>query len=129
MAIKTCGYFPIAEMTRSIFWGRKIVRRMGLYFGTDAFRQLCVLSVLKQWLPQNPGKILIIGDGPGILGAFLYKHWPKSEINLLDLGATLTIQAQNLTKAFPDAAHQEGLGGGGGGWVSVYSGRESLFGC
>jgi len=122
IASKTCCYFPITEMTRAIFWGREIVRSMGLYFGPDAFRQLCVLRLLKQWLPQEPRKILVIGDGPGILSAFFHKTWPQAEIVLIDLGATLAIQAQNLTQAFPKAGHQEGLrewGGGGRGYVML----------
>lgn len=107
MSVKTCCYFPMTEMTRSIFWGRKIVKSMGLYFGSDAFRQLCVLSILKERLPKELKRILVIGDGPGILSAFLHETFPQAEIILVDLGATLAIQAQNLTKAFPRAGHRE----------------------
>jgi len=128
IASKTCCYFPITEMTRAIFWGREIVRSMGLYFGPDAFRQLCVLRLLKQWLPQEPRKILVIGDGPGILSAFFHKTWPQAEIVLIDLGATLAIQAQNLTQAFPKAGHQEGLREWGGGMsFGIFRQKESLF--
>jgi len=101
-------YFPDWEMIRWLVLGRSVVKSMGLHFGRDAFRQLCVLRTIKKNLPVVPAKILVIGDGPGILGAFLHKTWPKAEIVMVDLGVTLTIQAHNLIRAFPEAQHCEG---------------------
>jgi len=108
--IKTIFYFPIKEMASLILWGRQIVRKMNLYFGQDAFRHLCVLILLKKNLPSVPRKILIIGDGPGILSALFHETWPEAQIFLIDLGVTLAIQAQNLTRAFPGTSHKEGVG-------------------
>jgi len=124
--LKTLFYFSPKKMFGLIRWGRPIVKSMGLYFGTDAYRQLCVLSVLKDRLPQDLRRILVIGDGPGILSAFLSKTWPEAEIVLVDLGATLAIQAQNLTRAFPQSSHWEGfIGGRQGGFRYVPA--ERLF--
>lgn len=108
--LKTFLYFPNKEMARLILWGRQIVQRMNLYFGQDAFRHLCVLVLLKKNLPSAPRKILVIGDGPGILSAYLHSTWPETQIFLVDLGVTLAIQAQNLTRVFPEASHKEVVG-------------------
>jgi len=85
---------------------RELVRRMGLFFSQDAFRQACTRSFLREHIAQlRVENILIIGDGHGILAALLHQEYPQANIFLIDLGATLFFQAWYLQRAFPDAVH------------------------
>jgi len=101
---------------RGLFWellkARRTVRKMGLFFSTDAFRHVCTMCLLKTKLTSPPGTVALIGDGPGIMSAFLRETWPSARLILIDLGATLAVQAQNLEKAYPKDFHV--LAGGGG---------------
>lgn len=95
---------------------RTVVRKMGLHFSQDAFRQACTAWFLGRanvgGTIDEPGTILIIGDGHGILSALLHDRFPSARVMLVDLGATLLFQAAYLTKAFPSAVHA--LAGEGG---------------
>jgi hypothetical protein len=85
---------------------RAIVERMGLVFSQDAFRQACTLNLLTRHLSTvaPPGRILVIGDGHGILSALLHARYPDARIFLADLGSVLLFQAYHLSRAYPDAA-------------------------
>ena len=56
-------------------------------------------------LNNSPNRILIIGDGHGILSALLHMQYPKAQIFLVDLGAVLLFQSHYLNAVFP-SAHQ-----------------------
>lgn len=92
-------------LINDIIAGYKTVRSMGLPFSQDAFRQVCTLHLIKKKLEKilNPQRILVIGDGPGILSALLFKQFPDAQIILADLGQVLFFQSYQLKKAFPDA--------------------------
>jgi hypothetical protein len=83
---------------------KELVQRMGLSFSQDAFRQVCTLNILVRQMGKNEkaDRILVIGDGHGILSALLHTHYPNARIFLADLGSVLFFQAYHLHKAFPD---------------------------
>jgi trans-aconitate methyltransferase len=85
---------------------------MGLFFSTDVFRHVCTMCLLKTKLKSPPSTVALIGDGPGIMSAFLHETWPSARLILIDLGATLAVQAQNLEKAYPKDVHVVAGGGG-----------------
>lgn len=89
---------------------KNVVHQMGLHFSHDAFRQTCTEWFLSRAIENDaagrePGTILVIGDGHGILSALLHIRFPAARIFLIDLGATLLFQAAYLAKAFPSATH------------------------
>lgn len=85
---------------------KHVVARMGLEFSQDAFRQVCTLNLLASRLSAGvpPDRILVIGDGHGILSALLHSRYPTAQIFLADLGSVLLFQAYHLHKAYPDAS-------------------------
>ena len=91
-------------LLKDVIVGYKTVGKMGLPFSQDAFRQVCTLHLIKQKLKNVllPKKILVIGDGPGILSALLHTQFPNAQIILADLGQVLFFQSYQLRKAFPD---------------------------
>lgn len=99
-------------LIRELPHARKTVLKMGLCFSTDAFRHVCTMCFLKAKLKIPPGTVALIGDGPGILSALLHETWPSAQLILIDLGATLAVQAQNLEKAYPKDTHVLAAGGG-----------------
>jgi len=99
------------ELFAEMLQARKIVRKMELFFSADAFRHLCTIYFLKTKLKRPPSTVVLIGDGPGIMTAFFHETWPSARLILIDLGATLAVQAQNLEKAYPKDLHV--LAGGG----------------
>ena len=94
----------VPGLTKRVRDAKTVVRRMGLWFSQDAFRQVCTLTLIeKQLAPMaTPKRILIIGDGPGILSALLHASYPSAEIFLIDLGSVLFFQAYNHHRGFPD---------------------------
>jgi len=93
-------------ISRHLKSSKEIVKKMGLHFSLDAFRQVCTLSFLVNHLGSKnyPSRILVIGDGHGILSALLHAQYPKSQIFLIDLGAVLLFQSHYLNMAFPYAS-------------------------
>jgi len=87
-------------------YAKRVVDRMGLIFSQDAFRQVCTVNLLYHYLntEKAPERILIIGDGYGVLSALLHTLYPNSRLFLVDLGSVLFFQACHLQRAFPKAA-------------------------
>ena len=83
---------------------KKIVRKMGLSFSQDAFRQVCTVNLLKKHFTERDKiyNFFVIGDGPGILSAILHVCFPNARIILADLGSVLFFQSIQLNKAFPE---------------------------
>jgi hypothetical protein len=81
-------------LSKEIKRSKVILTKMGLPFSNDGFRQVCTLNFLKNKLKVigKPGKILIIGDGNGILSGLLHDAFPESNIYLIDLGPVLFFQ-------------------------------------
>lgn len=87
---------------------KKTVRLMGLTFSQDALRQAYTCYFLKKHISENSiniKKILLIGDGHGILAALMSQQFPDAKIFLMDLGVTLFFQAYYLSKIFPQKQH------------------------
>lgn len=87
---------------------QKMVRKMGLSFSQDAFRQACVAGFLKTHLEKQTvvvKNILLIGDGHGILSALMSELFPDAKIFLIDLGQTLFFQSYYLGNTFPEKKH------------------------
>jgi hypothetical protein len=99
------AYLGLPGLRQNVRGAKGVVQRMGLVFSQDAFRQVCTLNLLVRQMQttQNPERILIIGDGHGILSALLHTCYPSARIFLADLGSVLFFQSYHLHKAFPDA--------------------------
>lgn len=84
-------------------------RAMGLAVSLDGFRQLCTLDLLMQPVAattlHRPLRVLIIGDGFGVLSCLVKSEFPDASIVLVDLGQTLLFQASYCPKAHPDRRH------------------------
>lgn len=93
------------DSRQDVVHARATVERMGLVFSQDAFRQACTLNLLASHLGSvAPERILVIGDGHGILSALLHVRYPNARIFLAHLGPVLLFQAHHLYRAFPDVA-------------------------
>jgi hypothetical protein len=71
---------------------KKIVASMGLVFSQDALRQACTCFFINKHIQErglDAKRILIMGDGHGILAALLSVKFPQAAIYLIDLGQTL----------------------------------------
>ena len=99
------AYLGLPGLRNDIREAKGVVQRMGLAFSQDAFRQVCTLNLLVRQMQTSkaPDRILIIGDGHGILSALLHTQYPDARIFLADLGSVLFFQAYHLGKAFQDA--------------------------
>lgn len=95
----------LPNLRRDVREAKEVIRRMGLVFSQDAFRQVCTLNLLARQMQtmQAPKRVLIIGDGHGILSALIHSRFPTARIVLIDLGSVLFFQAYHLYKAFPGA--------------------------
>lgn len=89
---------------------RRVVRRMGLPFSYDVFRQACTLSLLADRLGE---RVVCIGDGYGVLGAAIREFAPHVQVTFVDLGKTLLFQAYYSSKAHPNCQHVHVLDAGG----------------
>lgn len=100
------SYLSLPGLRQDVRDAKAVVARMGLAFSLDAFRQTCTLNLLASHLSSEgvPERILIIGDGHGILSALFHHHYPTARIFLADLGSVLFFQAYHLHKAYPDAS-------------------------
>jgi SAM-dependent methyltransferase len=86
---------------------RTVCRMMGADPTFDAFRQACTLSLIMKYLPgsNQRRRVLIIGDGHGLLAALVKHAWPNAQVTLVDLGRTLLFQTVNLQRAYPGSRH------------------------
>jgi hypothetical protein len=98
-------YLAMPDLRQDVRDAKEVVAKMGLAFSADAFRQACTLNFLASQLKSGapPDRILVIGDGHGILSALLHRRYPAAQIFLADLGSVLFFQAYHLHKAYPDA--------------------------
>jgi hypothetical protein len=93
------------NLRRDIAGASDVIARMGLAFSQDAFRQVCTFNLLTKYFTlDQPDRILVIGDGHGILSALLHQRYPAAQIFLVDLGSVLFFQAYHLHKAYTDAS-------------------------
>jgi len=93
----------MAGLKKDIVQAKKLIKRMGLVFSQDAFRQVCSLNFIREKLKPviTPRKILIIGDGYGILSGLLHNEYPDACIYMIDLGPMLFFQSFYLNKLYP----------------------------
>lgn len=98
-------YLAMPGLRQDVRDAKEVVAQMGLAFSGDAFRQACTLNLVASQLKSgaSPDRILVIGDGHGILSALLHRRYPTAQIFLADLGSVLFFQAYHLYKAYPDA--------------------------
>lgn len=83
---------------------RRLLDRMGLDMTFDTFRHAHVVELLSRSV-SDAKRVLLIGDGFGIVGAMLKQMWPDAQIVFIDLGRTLAFQAFYCGRAFPTARH------------------------
>jgi len=68
----------------------------------DVFRQACTAAFLAPHLSLRlPERILLIGDGYGLLGALLKRRYSGAQIVFVDLGRTLIFQVHHVGRALP----------------------------
>jgi SAM-dependent methyltransferase len=91
-----------------------VAQRMGQSATFDAFRQACTLELLDRHAATRTGagpRVLVIGDGHGILSALLKDRWPDARLTLVDLGRTLLFQTLNCQRAYPALEHGIAIAG------------------
>ncbi len=94
------------ELIELIGVSHRVLKRMGLYFTYDCFRQLCAWHLISQKLKNKRNlKIINIGDGYGFLSAFIKEMMPDAKICLVDLGKTLLFQAHYCFSAHSNYSH------------------------
>lgn len=86
---------------------KPLVRRMQLDPTFDVFRQGCTAAFLAEHVEGfgNLKRILLIGDGYGVLGALLKTLCPGAQIVFIDLGQTLLFQSHHVALAHPERTH------------------------
>ncbi len=90
-----------------------LCRQMGLTFTQDAFRQVCSLALIDRHLSsvqrEKQLRVIMIGDGYGLLASLVKERFPNSTIILVDVGKVLLFQAFYCQKAHPDKVHESVL--------------------
>lgn len=88
---------------------KTVCDRMGLDTTHTVFRQVCTIELINRYLstivPEERLRIIVIGDGIGVLSALFREVVPNSSITLVDLGKTLLYQAYHCGLAHPDKQH------------------------
>ena len=88
----------------------RLCKRMGLDPTFNVFRQVCTVELLERHVhrctPDDRLRILVIGDGTGVLAALLKEVHPTSSICLVDIGKALLFQAYHCQRAHPDKVHR-----------------------
>jgi hypothetical protein len=85
---------------------RQTTRKARLVFNQDAVRQAMTVAFLESHLRgETLRRILLIGDGYGVLGAALAHRYPSAQVVFIDLGRSLLFQALTCGRAVPEAAH------------------------
>lgn len=80
----------------------RVVRAMSLDPTFDVFRQVCTADLIVRALGSHvPSRILMVGDGYGVLGTLLKIQYPKAQVVFVDLGKTLLFQAHHVGRALP----------------------------
>lgn len=88
---------------------RRVCKRMGLDATMDSFRYACTAALLRRYAPEvfqtTSLRILMIGDGYGILASLLKNVFVNAKMVMVDLGRTLLFQAFYCQKAHPNLNH------------------------
>jgi len=88
----------------------KICARMGVDSTYTVFRQVCSVELLQRHLATDShGKrlrLLVIGDGIGMLSSVFKAAYPNSTIVMVDIGKTLMYQAYYVQRAYPNLVHE-----------------------
>lgn len=83
---------------------------MGLDLTFDAFRQVCTLELLSRYMDRVSYKhrlrVIMIGDGYGLLSALFKKRFKNSTIIMVDMGKTLVFQSYYCQKLYPKHTHR-----------------------
>ena len=94
----------------------KLCHRMDLDPTYNVFRQVCTVELLARNLdlvaPEDHLRILVIGDGNGVLSSLLKEVFPTASIVLVDIGKSLLYQAYHCQKAHPNQRHSLAMGQG-----------------
>ena len=89
---------------------RPVCRAMGFFLSFDAFKQLCALALIRQWMSPAMSRrrlsVVVIGDGYGFLSAMVKTLYPTAMVALVDIGKTLLFQSVYCQRAHPAARHE-----------------------
>jgi len=82
-----------------------LLERAGIDPTLDVLRHACTATLLDSVKPREGyQRILLIGDGYGVLGVLLKQLNPEAQMVYVDLGKSLAIQANLNQGAFPEAS-------------------------
>jgi len=99
-----------AEIIRLMSPSREVIKRMGIFFSFDCFKQVCSLALIKKHMPLSMKKkrpvFMVVGDGCGFLSSLIKSVFPDSTIVLADIGTTLFFQAYYCQKVHPKYSHR-----------------------
>ena len=98
------------EILRLMSVATKVCRQMGLDPTTNLVRQLFGLNQVRKNLSaagidRSNLRVLMIGDGCGILSAVVKTLFPESTVVMIDIGKTLLFQAYYCQLAHPYRTH------------------------
>ena len=116
------SYLSILPNRKSLFrWihtGQRILKKLNypdLFFSYDVFRQCCIANLLESYLKKIKHlRVLLIGDGYGILSLLLRQRFSGIILILVDILPALLFQTVNHQKAFSDIAYKQALKNGRG---------------
>jgi hypothetical protein len=97
------------ELLRLRAVAARVSAAMGLHPTLDVFRQVCTLALLWRHLPdamrRRRLRVLMIGDGYGVLSALFKSILPDATIVMVDIGRVLLFQAVHCQRAHPGRVH------------------------
>ena len=97
------------RIARLFAGGRRLCRRIGIAPTRDFFRQVCSMALLEgavaAHLHAERPRVLMIGDGLGVLSALFRAVFPQASLCLVDIGESLLFQSYYCQRAHPDCRH------------------------
>lgn len=97
------------DISKCYTTAKALCRKMELDPTLDVFRQACSAELLmryvNQYIRRQNLRVLMIGDGYGVLSSLFKAIYPDAKMTLVDLGQTLLVQALRCEKAHPETSH------------------------
>jgi SAM-dependent methyltransferase len=95
----------LSDLTTCWHQVRSLAIQAGVDPTFDVFRQACTAAFLSPKIgDKSPTRVLLIGDGYGLLGALLKRRYPAAQIVYVDLGRTLLFQVHHVGRACSEAS-------------------------
>lgn len=99
-----------ARIARLLPMAFRVVRKMGMHFSFNCFKDVCALELILRHLDPEARKrrlnVLMIGDGYGFFSSLIKTALPNARLVLVDIGKTLLFQSVNCQVVHPQAVHR-----------------------